>query len=98
VPYPYSGQHQSPNAEYMERNGAARVLFDAELKGKLVPTVLELLGDEAMLAEMRESANAMARPDAAHAIAGQLWQLAHQRAVRSSSLSSGGMEEGEART
>jgi UDP-N-acetylglucosamine--N-acetylmuramyl-(pentapeptide) pyrophosphoryl-undecaprenol N-acetylglucosamine transferase len=98
VPYPYSGQHQRPNAEYMERNGAARVLFDAELKGKLVPTVLELLGDEAVLAEMRESANAMARPDAAHAIAGQLWQLAHQRAVRSSSLSSGGMEEGEART
>ncbi len=98
VPYPYSGQHQSPNAEHMERNGAARVLSDVELGGKLVPSVLELLGDEAMLADMRESANAMARPDAAYVIAEQLWQLARQRALRSSSLYTGEMEEGEVRT
>ena len=97
VPYPYSGQHQNPNAEYMERNGAARVLPDAELEGKLVPTVLELLGDEAALADMRESAHAMARPDAAHVIAEQLWQLAQQSAVLSSSSSASGMEEGGAR-
>ena len=97
VPYPYSGQHQSPNAEYMERNGAARVLPDAELEGKLVPTVLELLGDEAALADMRESAHAMARPDAAYVIAEQLWQLAQQSAVLSSSSSASGMEEGGAR-
>jgi UDP-N-acetylglucosamine--N-acetylmuramyl-(pentapeptide) pyrophosphoryl-undecaprenol N-acetylglucosamine transferase len=96
VPYPYSGQHQNPNAAYMERNGAARVLPDAELEGKLVPMVLELLGDEAMLADMRESAHAMARPDAAYLIAGQLWQLARQRAVLSSSSSTRGMEEGGA--
>jgi UDP-N-acetylglucosamine--N-acetylmuramyl-(pentapeptide) pyrophosphoryl-undecaprenol N-acetylglucosamine transferase len=98
VPYPHSGQHQSPNAEHMERNGAARVLPDADLEGKLVPTVLELLGDEGMLADMRESAHAMARPDAAYVIAGQLWQLARQRAVLSSSSSTGGMEEGGAQS
>ena len=79
VPYPYSGQHQEPNAEYMEQNGAARVLPDAELEEKLVPTVLDLLEDEETLANMRESARAMARPDAAEAIAEQLWLLARQR-------------------
>lgn len=98
VPYPHSGQHQRPNAEHMERNGAARVLPDAELEGKLLPTILELLGDEGMLAEMRESANAMARPDAAYVIAGQLWQLARQRAAVSSSSSAGEVEEGGAET
>ncbi len=94
VPYPYSGQHQRPNAEYMERNGAARMLLDADLESMLIPTALELLGDEGMLADMRESANAMARPDAAYVIAEQLWQLARRRAVLSSSSSASGMEEG----
>jgi UDP-N-acetylglucosamine--N-acetylmuramyl-(pentapeptide) pyrophosphoryl-undecaprenol N-acetylglucosamine transferase len=79
VPYPYSGQHQNPNAEYMARNGAARVLSDAELGEKLVPTLLELLDDapawQALVA-MQASARALARPDAAEAIAGQLQVLA----------------------
>jgi UDP-N-acetylglucosamine--N-acetylmuramyl-(pentapeptide) pyrophosphoryl-undecaprenol N-acetylglucosamine transferase len=90
VPYPYSGQHQTPNAAYMVRNGAAQLLPDADLKEKLVPVVLRLLGDAQALADMRESANAMARPDAAEAIAGQLWMLAKRRAVLASSASGGG--------
>ncbi len=72
VPYPYSGQHQQPNADYMARHGAAHVLSDADLGKKLVPTVLALLSDQQALAAMRESARAMARPDAAAAIAEQL--------------------------
>jgi UDP-N-acetylglucosamine--N-acetylmuramyl-(pentapeptide) pyrophosphoryl-undecaprenol N-acetylglucosamine transferase len=91
VPYPYSGQHQNPNAAYLVRNGAAQVLPDADLKEKLVPMVLDLLDDTQALADMRESAHAMARPDAAEAIAGQLWMLAKQRAVRGSSASGAGM-------
>ncbi|MGD9315292.1 MAG: undecaprenyldiphospho-muramoylpentapeptide beta-N-acetylglucosaminyltransferase [Anaerolineae bacterium] len=90
VPYPHSGQHQDPNAAYMARNGAAEVLADSELEGRLVPKVLALLRDEEMLAEMRESAHAMARPDAAEAIAGQLWFSARQRALRASADSGGG--------
>jgi UDP-N-acetylglucosamine--N-acetylmuramyl-(pentapeptide) pyrophosphoryl-undecaprenol N-acetylglucosamine transferase len=97
VPYPHSGQHQNPNAAYMARNGAAQVLADAELKEELVPKVLALLQDEQSLAEMRESAHAMARPDAAEAIAEQLWLSARQRAVRASSPS-GSMEGGKAQT
>lgn len=78
VPYPYSGQHQQPNADYMARNGAARVLADSDLGQKLVPTVLELLSDEKTLAAMRESARAMARPDAAKSIAELLWLVARR--------------------
>jgi UDP-N-acetylglucosamine--N-acetylmuramyl-(pentapeptide) pyrophosphoryl-undecaprenol N-acetylglucosamine transferase len=96
VPYPYSGQHQQPNADYMARNGAARVLPDAELKEKLVPTILGLLEDEDALADMRESVSAMARPDAARAVAEQLWLLARQRPVHLESPSELGMEGGEA--
>jgi UDP-N-acetylglucosamine--N-acetylmuramyl-(pentapeptide) pyrophosphoryl-undecaprenol N-acetylglucosamine transferase len=82
VPYPYAGQHQNANAEYMVRNGAARMLADADLEGKLVPTVLELLNDPESLVAMQECLRAMARPDAAEAIAGQLWQLARRYAMR----------------
>jgi len=85
VPYPYSGQHQNPNADYMAKNGAARVLLDADLGEKLVPTLLELLDDAPSwqaLATMRESARSLARPDAAKAIAGQLRTLARRSGGR----------------
>ena len=81
VPYPYSGQHQEANATYMARNGAARVLADAQLAEKLVPTILELLDDEEALENMRESARAMARPDAPEAIARQLWLVDRRHPV-----------------
>jgi UDP-N-acetylglucosamine--N-acetylmuramyl-(pentapeptide) pyrophosphoryl-undecaprenol N-acetylglucosamine transferase len=93
VPYPYSGQHQKPNAIYMERNGAAKWLPDAELRQALVPTVLGLLEDEETLANMQESARAMARPDAAEAIAQQLWSIARQHALRTSFSPTGGTAE-----
>jgi UDP-N-acetylglucosamine--N-acetylmuramyl-(pentapeptide) pyrophosphoryl-undecaprenol N-acetylglucosamine transferase len=81
VPYPHSGQHQDPNAEYMARNGASRVLADAHLADNLVPTIIELLGDDKALAKMREAAEAMARPEAAQAIAQQLWQVGQHCAM-----------------
>jgi UDP-N-acetylglucosamine--N-acetylmuramyl-(pentapeptide) pyrophosphoryl-undecaprenol N-acetylglucosamine transferase len=96
VPYPYSGQHQNPNAAYMARNGAAQVLFDAELNEKLVPMVLDLLGDEEALSAMQESAAAMARPDAAEAIAEQLCLTARQRTTRSTLPAEGRTEGGRA--
>ncbi len=81
IPYPHSGQHQEPNAKYMARNGAAEVLADAQLPQKLVPTILRLVDDDRALADMRESAQAMARPDAADAIAEQLWLVARRHSV-----------------
>lgn len=79
VPYPYSGQHQLPNAEYLADSGAARILADEALERELVPSILRLIHNEQALNNMREAARAMARPDAAQAIARQLWLVAHQR-------------------
>jgi UDP-N-acetylglucosamine--N-acetylmuramyl-(pentapeptide) pyrophosphoryl-undecaprenol N-acetylglucosamine transferase len=79
VPYPHSGQHQLPNAEYMARNGAAQVLLDGELEKEMVPAILALLADEQTLDSMAEATRAMARRDAAEAIAAELWQAARRR-------------------
>lgn len=79
VPYPHSGQHQDPNAEYMARNGAALVLADMQLEDKLVSTLLGLLDDDKALSSMRKATQAMARPDAAEAIARELWLVARHR-------------------
>ncbi len=82
VPYPYSGQHQQANADYMHGYGAVRVLRDGALRDRLIPDILELLSDKQALADMRQSTRAMARPDAAEAVAEQLWILARRRTAR----------------
>lgn len=76
VPYPYSGQHQLPNAEHMVESGAAQIVMDAALEQELVPTVLALLEDEETLDNMGRAARSLDRTDAAEAIAEQLWLLA----------------------
>lgn len=81
VPYPYAGQHQEANADFMLKRGAALKLPDAELKaGALEHAVTRLLCDENALRCMAENARKLARPDAARAIALQLMQLSRQRA------------------
>jgi UDP-N-acetylglucosamine--N-acetylmuramyl-(pentapeptide) pyrophosphoryl-undecaprenol N-acetylglucosamine transferase len=78
VPYPHSGQHQEANARYMARNGAAEMIADAQVGKKLVPTILRLLESSSELAQMREATLAMARADAAEAIAIELWVAARE--------------------
>jgi UDP-N-acetylglucosamine--N-acetylmuramyl-(pentapeptide) pyrophosphoryl-undecaprenol N-acetylglucosamine transferase len=88
VPYPYSGQHQLPNAEHMAESGAAQIVMDAALEEELVPAVLALLEDQEMLDSMGRAARSLDRTDAAQAIAEQLWLLARQ-AVPSTSPAAG---------
>lgn len=76
APYPYAGQHQDANAAYLADRGAAVVIADDELAGRLTPTVLSLLTEPDRLAAMAASAKALARPGAAAAIACKLRQLA----------------------
>ena len=78
VPYPYSGQHQLPNAEHMAESGAAQIIMDAALEQELVPAILALLEDEETLASMGRAARSLDRSDAAQAIAEQLWLLARR--------------------
>ena len=74
IPYPYSAAgHQDDNARYMERAGAAVVISDAELTGpRLASEVGRLLGDPARLNGMARASRALARPDAAREIAGEV--------------------------
>ena len=78
VPYPYSGQHQQLNADFMVSHGAAVCVADADLPEQLKPTALRLLADEATLKQMGERARSLARPDAAHRLARALIHLARK--------------------
>jgi len=81
VPYPFAtADHQTANAEWMQRAGAAVVVADAELSAeRLAREVGELLGDPGRLRAMGRASAGIARPDAAHAIAGELVAAAAQR-------------------
>jgi UDP-N-acetylglucosamine--N-acetylmuramyl-(pentapeptide) pyrophosphoryl-undecaprenol N-acetylglucosamine transferase len=78
VPYPHAtADHQSKNARYMERAGAAVVVPDHELDGpRLAREVAAMLGAPQRLAEMGNAARAAARPDAAERIAAEVLALA----------------------
>jgi UDP-N-acetylglucosamine--N-acetylmuramyl-(pentapeptide) pyrophosphoryl-undecaprenol N-acetylglucosamine transferase len=77
VPYPYSGQHQWPNARYLAERGAAVIVPDAELTGaRLLAEVRALLTDPGQLAMMSTAARRLAVPDAAAKIATELRRLA----------------------
>jgi UDP-N-acetylglucosamine--N-acetylmuramyl-(pentapeptide) pyrophosphoryl-undecaprenol N-acetylglucosamine transferase len=71
VPYPHaSGDHQTQNARWMERAGAAIVIGDDELTpDRLAREVGGLLADRPRLAAMGAAARAIARPDAAATVA-----------------------------
>jgi UDP-N-acetylglucosamine--N-acetylmuramyl-(pentapeptide) pyrophosphoryl-undecaprenol N-acetylglucosamine transferase len=72
IPYPYAtGDHQTSNARFMERAGAAVVIPDAELTpARLAQEVGGLLADRGRLRAMARASAALARPDAAGVIAG----------------------------
>jgi UDP-N-acetylglucosamine--N-acetylmuramyl-(pentapeptide) pyrophosphoryl-undecaprenol N-acetylglucosamine transferase len=76
VPYPYAGRHQQPNADYLARQGAARVLADGDLKDRFLPVVSALLSNPSELADMAQAARALARPDAASNLVAEIQALA----------------------
>jgi UDP-N-acetylglucosamine--N-acetylmuramyl-(pentapeptide) pyrophosphoryl-undecaprenol N-acetylglucosamine transferase len=75
APYPHSGQHQQPNADYLADHGAAVVIPDAELGARLLATAQGLLQSPTRLQVMRQAALRLARPGAARAIAQELVSL-----------------------
>jgi UDP-N-acetylglucosamine--N-acetylmuramyl-(pentapeptide) pyrophosphoryl-undecaprenol N-acetylglucosamine transferase len=74
IPYPYAAaDHQTSNAEWMRRAGAAVVVPDAELTPeRLAREVGGLLGDPARLSSMGRASAGLARPEAAAAIAREI--------------------------
>jgi UDP-N-acetylglucosamine--N-acetylmuramyl-(pentapeptide) pyrophosphoryl-undecaprenol N-acetylglucosamine transferase len=78
VPYPHAtADHQSTNAAWMARAGAATVLADDELSAdRLASEVSALLGDGKRLGEMADASRGLARPDAARRIADEVLEAA----------------------
>jgi UDP-N-acetylglucosamine--N-acetylmuramyl-(pentapeptide) pyrophosphoryl-undecaprenol N-acetylglucosamine transferase len=75
VPYPFAtADHQTLNARYFERGGGAIVVPETEL-GRAPELARSLLDDPARLSRMAERIRALARPDAARAIAEELIEL-----------------------
>jgi UDP-N-acetylglucosamine--N-acetylmuramyl-(pentapeptide) pyrophosphoryl-undecaprenol N-acetylglucosamine transferase len=78
VPYPYAtGDHQSANAAWMERAGAAAVLADAELGGeagaeRLRAEIGSIFGEAGRLEAMAAASRDLAKPDAARRIADEV--------------------------
>jgi UDP-N-acetylglucosamine--N-acetylmuramyl-(pentapeptide) pyrophosphoryl-undecaprenol N-acetylglucosamine transferase len=78
VPYPHAtGDHQSANAAWMERAGAATVLPDSDLGGdagaeRLRAEVASILGEPARLEAMAAASRSLAKPDAARRIADEV--------------------------
>jgi UDP-N-acetylglucosamine--N-acetylmuramyl-(pentapeptide) pyrophosphoryl-undecaprenol N-acetylglucosamine transferase len=75
VPGRFAGAHQRHNAAFMAARGAAILLEEEELH-RLAEVVLGLLDDRGSLERMRAAASALARPDAARAIATVLLEVA----------------------
>lgn len=76
VPYPHAWRYQMVNAEYLAQHGAAVIVADQDLPEKLVEVVIDLIGDREKLEGMHRAMSALARPEAAPAIAELLRQLA----------------------
>ena len=79
VPYPYAGQHQQLNADYMASHEAAFIVQDGDLGTSLVPAIDGLLEDPERLQAMSIASRALAAPDAAQAIVRELEALVESR-------------------
>jgi UDP-N-acetylglucosamine--N-acetylmuramyl-(pentapeptide) pyrophosphoryl-undecaprenol N-acetylglucosamine transferase len=79
VPYPYAGQHQKQNADFMVAHGAAVCIKDIDLDAQLKPTVMRLLQDEPALRKMGSNALALSKPNAARQLSAELQRLAHSK-------------------
>ncbi len=69
---PWSGamdNHQEPNARAFERDGAAIVLTDTEVKSTLAHTIVTLLNDPSTLRSMTEAMRHRDHPEAANVVA-----------------------------
>ena len=80
IPYPHAAaDHQTENARFFERAGAAVVIPDGELTAaRLASEVGRLLGDPGRLTLMGRASAALAKPRAAQEIASEVLSAAGQ--------------------
>jgi UDP-N-acetylglucosamine--N-acetylmuramyl-(pentapeptide) pyrophosphoryl-undecaprenol N-acetylglucosamine transferase len=76
VPYPHAAGHQRRNAEEMVRSGAARLVEDADFDAEALLAAASIADDPKEHAAMAAAAHALARPQAAAAVAELVWAAA----------------------
>lgn len=78
---PYAGGHrdQERNAAFLESQGAAVVVRDADLTPELVEETVNRVAEQQRLATMQKAAAALAKPEAAAVIAAEIRELAARR-------------------
>jgi UDP-N-acetylglucosamine--N-acetylmuramyl-(pentapeptide) pyrophosphoryl-undecaprenol N-acetylglucosamine transferase len=69
VPYPYAGGHQRLNVSPYESAGAAIVIPDEEVEGRLRGVLTSVIDDEARYRKMVEAMRGLGRPYAAEEVA-----------------------------
>ncbi len=73
IPYPFAAEdHQTVNARYLVDRKAALMIPDAEAKERLVPALLDLIGDEDQIKAMESNIAALPHGDAAGFIAKEI--------------------------
>jgi UDP-N-acetylglucosamine--N-acetylmuramyl-(pentapeptide) pyrophosphoryl-undecaprenol N-acetylglucosamine transferase len=84
VPYPYAtADHQRKNARWMVDGGAAVLVDDAELTGRLLEGLVgRLLGDRRRLAAMAAASAALGRPDATQRVVYEMETIVTERGAR----------------
>jgi UDP-N-acetylglucosamine--N-acetylmuramyl-(pentapeptide) pyrophosphoryl-undecaprenol N-acetylglucosamine transferase len=76
VPSPWVAEdHQTVNAQALTQRDAAVLVADKDVAGQLVPTVFELLDDEARRKELGQNARAMAQTGGVTRIANEVLNL-----------------------
>ncbi len=78
VPYPYAiYDHQRGNAQALQEQGAAEMILDQDLDGKILAEKLRgYLSDRARITRIAAAARALGRPDAAARIVDECYALA----------------------
>ena len=83
IPYPYAHGHQRANARMVESLGAGIRLEEASATPQRLFVILrQLLGDERLRRMMGTQMRTLARPDAAHHLAGVIVRLGQRDAQR----------------
>ena len=82
IPYPYAAHdHQLMNAKKLVDLGAARMILDQELNGRIIAqTILHLHDHPEERARMEEAIQRLARPRAAEEIVDHCYALGWKRA------------------
>lgn len=74
IPYPYAEGHQTANAQLLQKKGSALLIKDEELSAELLLRKMEeLLNDRSRLSGMRAALDGFASPNAAMALAEQVY-------------------------